>query len=211
MKYARKMLLVDASTPTDKNSTDLTKAINALVSHSEFSRDYFGSSALSVADLNKTLTHLLERDDLNPTEKLKLYSQSLNRYLFLQRMSENPTVQPVPVPVPVAAPVQVIAPERSVIPESSGSDSDTFASIHGESSKDRTILTPKTPTQSSTKKPPKSSTPLSRTFYNTNRPHQSNLPRATPKKETLRPTAAKPPSRYGDFFTNWKPEPRKPK
>lgn len=215
MKYARKMILVDASTVNppvnDKNSCDLARAINSLVSNSEFSRDYFGSSALTVADLNKTLAHLLERRDIDPSDKLKFYTQTLNRYLFLQRMSENPVVQPPPPALPLPAPVPVPEPQKKpeILTESSGSDSDTFSSIHGESSRDRTILTPKTPIRPPNQ-PIHSSTPKSRTYYNTNRPHQSNLPRATPKKQTLRPTAAKPPSKYADFFTNWKPESHKP-
>lgn len=61
-----------------KNNEAITKAISSLA-----------NSAVSVSRINKEIGEILEREDLDPREKLKLYSQGLNRFLFLQRQSDK--------------------------------------------------------------------------------------------------------------------------
>lgn len=104
MKHARKMVLVDINTlppvTKDKNSNPLTTAVSALASSAEFNRAYYGANTISIAHLDHDMRQILERTDLDPSEKLKIYQEKLRRYLFLQRMSEKsaPTQPPNPPP-----------------------------------------------------------------------------------------------------------------
>lgn len=100
MKHARKMVLVDINTikPTTsvrpaespaKNDNALAKAINSLVTSTEFSKTNYGSSAYTIAMLDKEMKEILERRDLGPNERLNIYNQKLQKYLFLLRESEK--------------------------------------------------------------------------------------------------------------------------
>lgn len=95
MKHSRKMVLVDINSVnqqgsgTDTNNKDLTKAITSLANSAEFSRSYYGQNAVSISRLNNEISEILERKDLDPHEKLKLYSQGLTILLFLHRQSEK--------------------------------------------------------------------------------------------------------------------------
>lgn len=99
MKYAKKMVLVDINTikpnsatsahVEDKVVNNLTKAISSLASSNEFSRSHFGDSATAISHLYNEMNKILEREDLKPDVKLKLYHEKLKRYLFLQRTSEE--------------------------------------------------------------------------------------------------------------------------
>lgn len=94
MKHGRKMILVDADTTKKESSThttknELTNAIKSLTNANEFSRSYFGPNSATISQLNNDLQVILDRTDLNSDDKLKLYNQGLNRYLFLQRESDN--------------------------------------------------------------------------------------------------------------------------
>lgn len=194
MKHARKMILVDANTATKSSETDpIVKAINSLTSATEFSRNYYGTNTTAIAYLDQELKQILEHTGLNPTEKLQLYSQILNRYLLLQRQSEKqssttPASSPQIVPVVVENKHSI----RSSSPTSSSSSSspqNELLTDDGESSHgtivQRTPVTPKEVYEASP------------------RGYRSNLPRSTPKSDILRPKKDRAPSRYGDYFTSW--------
>lgn len=92
MKHARKMILVDASkhdpatsqsNNNNNNNDQLTKAIKSLANSAEFK--HFGPSTTVVSRLNDELQSILERKDLDPSSKLKLYNQELKRFLFMHR------------------------------------------------------------------------------------------------------------------------------
>lgn len=98
MKHARKMVLVDANTQGggnaasqnfNKNIDPLTQAIKSLANSAEFNKAQFGPSTTTVSRLNNDLEQILERRDLDPSSKLKLYNQELKRFLFLHRESER--------------------------------------------------------------------------------------------------------------------------
>lgn len=92
MKYARKVKLVDIDSTkpgSSDNSKQLTRAIESLADSNNFSRSYFGSSSITLSQLNNELNTILNRTDRISDDKLKLYNQSLARYLFLQRESEK--------------------------------------------------------------------------------------------------------------------------
>lgn len=204
MKHARKMVLVDANSikPLDnKNTDDLVEAINSLKSSNEYSRDYFGSSAVAVSYLDKELAQILERKDLDPATKLKLYTQSLNRYLFLHRTSEktNSGIQPPDFVKPPSSHHSDSESSRPASPES-------FVSLSPDTIKrNRTVITPKT-LKSLTPVTPRdvrTSTPVTPKELHQTRGHQSNLPRTTPKRNILREPKDRAPSRYGDYFLGW--------
>lgn len=93
MKYARKTVLVDVNNApnTNKRIEPLTEAINSLVNATEFSRTNYGDSANAVTELDKDLRKILDRKDISLDDKLKLYNQSLSRYLFLSFPKFIPT------------------------------------------------------------------------------------------------------------------------
>lgn len=205
MKHARKMVLVDAKslneTSTNKNSDVLVNAINSLTASNEFSRNYFGSRAVSVSQLDKELRELLEREDLDPSEKLKLYSQSLKRYLFLQRSSGGANVTSTPQILPQRAVTTTggsSPPPPSQLNETS---SDSYLSIPDES---RTLISTLTPIKRRTPVTPKE-------LHQAKRGHQNNLPRSTPKSSVLREPKDRLPEKYDDFFLNWAPSTSKRK
>lgn len=189
MKHARKLVLVDfnstKSNESKKSDESLTNAINSLTNASALSRAYFGSNASSVSQLNNELSELLERKDLDPDKKLKLYNQSLTRYLFLQRESESG--QPLGFNLPIGTPVSS---GRSSPTNSVGS-----APVH-------TPLQPIQPTPASSS----NYTPInsqSREVLRSSKipKYKTNLPRVSPMNERLRRnrTAA----RRDNFFVGW--------
>src|ERR1700744_6116086 len=111
MKHVRKMVLVDVnsiksqetSKNNDKNNHALTDAIRALTASNEFSRDYYGDSAVSIAHLNKEMREILDLTGIDAKQKLDIYNRKLQRYLSLLRISENsshPPKTPPPQPEP---------------------------------------------------------------------------------------------------------------
>lgn len=127
MKHARKMILVDATTHggggaaasqnLNKNIGPLTNAIKSLANSTEFNRSHFGPSTTIVSRLHNELEEILERRDLDPTTKLKLYNQELKRFLFLYRHSDResgfgPTPTPIPTPTPTPTTLPLSEPER---------------------------------------------------------------------------------------------------
>lgn len=202
MKHARKMVLVDI----EKKPCELVNAINSLTSSEEFSRAYFGSSAVSVSHLDNELKHLIERKDLDPSEKLKLYSQSLNRYLFLQRTPQHHTQQNI-------APVQIVQAQPTAVDKTyqrlnstiseSGSEAESFSSVPTGSFQDTTL----TPTNK--KEPLDQSSPVTpKAVYESKRGPVSNLPRTSPKESYLRPPKEKQYKYATDFFVDWLAKPK---
>lgn len=232
MKYARKMALVDVNSTKTQDADPLVKAINSLASATEFGRDYYGSNTSAIVHLDKELKQILERADINPTEKLQLYSQTLNRYLFLHRMSENKTHttnQPTPGPI-ILEHNHTLPNVQSQGDFSSERESETdqsFTTVVSSSPVtpknkpvQRTPVTTKhQPVQHSPRYHPVQHTPTSsksqsessktpKEAYEEKRGHKSNIPRTTPKSEILREKKDRRPVKYGEYFTNWgrKPE-----
>lgn len=183
MKHSRLMALVDTEpvkpepiklTNNNNNNDPLTKAITSLASSNEFSRTNYGSSALAIDQLDKELNEILDRTDIGPADKLKLYSQRLQRYLFLQRTA---TQQQQPTTINAISPPHThSSPLWSPTLES---DSDTpFA---------QSTLLPSAINKSLEKPRIK-----------------SNLPRLTPPEARLRKAnERRKNTRYIDYFSNW--------
>lgn len=98
MKHARKMILVDAASHGNSNVSSqnpnasiepFTQAIRSLVNSAEINRSNFGTSTTTVSRLSNELERLLERRDLAPSSKLKLYNQELKRFLFFHRENDR--------------------------------------------------------------------------------------------------------------------------
>lgn len=210
MKHARKMVLVDANSidkSSSKNENTVNNAITSLATAAEFGRDYFGSSAISIAHLDRHMKEILERPDLPPAEKLTLYNQALQRYLFLQRQSENKTptraqivAEVVNLPQPVvqqqAAAVPVITPRDS--PER-------------DPSPEREPVTPRTPQNQS----PHEVRIGQRNSVNREAivgqasKYRTNLPRLTPKEKILRGSnELRRNQRLDGYFVRWTPAPK---
>lgn len=194
MKHARKMALVDVNTSKAEDTNPIVKAINSLTSASEFSRDYYGTNASAVTYLDSELKQILERTDLNPSAKLTLYSQTLNRYLLLRRMSEKQPLattssKPTPIPIPVEK-----SPSLESTSEIHSEEEDPNSSTGDSDSSYHTITT----TQS-----PKVSTPVTPKIVQ-QQSKRSKLPRTSPKTSYLRNSSERqPPSRYADYFSGW--------
>lgn len=190
------MVLVDVDTVKSqpqisaKTEDSLTNAINSLVSSNEFSRANYGSNAKTIADLDKEMKEILERDDLEPAYKLKFYDQKLQK--FLLRESEKPSISTTPAPVPILqSPSQ---PSQAAIPSATSPSHSfgQFSSINEGPAASSSVLleTPK-----NTKIP----------FYSSGqKQHKTNLPRSTPIQERLRSvTKRQKNSRYQDYFSSW--------
>lgn len=200
MKHAKKMVLVDINTvksPTstvpDKTVDNLTTAISSLASSNEFGRTFFGDSATSITHLDKEMNKILERQDLNPDTKLKLYHQKLKRYLFLQRESEdvgrgnNPAIQ-TPIQAPIQAPLNLSkdADEESVDEDLENTPPKASTSYHS----DQSFHGFHTPVNSKSKQ--------------LKSKYRSNIPRTTPKEVILRdPTGSRPPKHFEKYFMHW--------
>jgi len=119
MKHARKMILVDAATHAggaaaasqnlNKNIEPLTDAIKSLANSAEFNRTNFGPTATIVSRLHNNLNQILDRKDLDPSTKLKLYNQELKQFLFLHRQSDQ---KPAPTSTPTSTPATLPATGR---------------------------------------------------------------------------------------------------
>lgn len=206
MKYARKTVLVDINSPkhiepSKKTENSLTNAINSLTNATEFSRAYFGGNATSVSQLNKELNELLDRKDLDPDKKLKLYHQNLGRYLFLQRESEQPVrLNP---PIPSRSSSGRTSPANT---EHSYWESESEWSQHPVQPRPRIQATPQplsvkpliTPEYAT---PPHSS--FGKAILKSKIPkYKSNLPRSSPKATYLRQNRVA--KRRDGFFVGWK-------
>lgn len=203
MKHVRKMVLVDvnsiksqeSSRISEKNNDALTDAIRSLTASNEFSRDYFGDSAISIAHLNKEMREILDLTGTDTKEKLDLYNRKLQRYLSLLRISENSS-QPIQATVPPPPPPQPAQPIYN-----------PFENIEP--------ATPLRRASSEIELPERSATQNSHSREIIRSKYRSNLPRKTPKQDILRSSAERrKTSRYKDYFTNWTPNTakvRKPK
>lgn len=185
MKHARKMVLVDVNTipsqPKPDVESSLTKAINSLAASNEFTRTNFGPNAIAMSYMDKEMKDILERTDIDPSLRLQLYNQVLQKYLFRVRESEKSnTVTPKP---------ETSSKPETVIPETTSFE--TVSTIGSEPEIDTSVF--------ETPKPDKP-------FVFTGAPRKSNLPRTSPKELRLRSEAVrKANSRFKDFFTTWDP------
>lgn len=201
MKHARKMVLVDIASVrpqaghqlSEKTEDSLTKAINNLATSNEFSKANYGANAKPLSALDKELKELMDRQDLKPDDKLKLYDQKLQKYLFLLRDSNNaPNTKPKKKIGPSFEPSQPSPPSSPSSPTSDGSPPfEGFPSTKAV----------RTPVSSLLETPRTAKTP----FYFTGRkPHKTNLPRTTPVHERIRTSAERQRnSRYKDFLGSW--------
>lgn len=248
MKHARKMILVDAAThgggsatasqKLNENIEPLTNAIKTLANSAEFNRTHFGPSTTIVSRLNNDLEQILERRDLDPTTKLKLYNQELKRFLFLHRQSDRKSnIAPTPTPTP-ATPLPVPdEPQENWNgtdfwwDNESMPDSETGA-VGGYPREPVTFSTPP-------REPRFSESPISHMDIDpprgikrlkTKQPaqrvrkipklnlsqhaapeskYQSNLPRTTPKHEILRRNPPQKRKQSFDYFEDWNRKKRK--
>lgn len=195
MKHARKTVLVDFNTipqqPSTSNET-VTNAIKSLANASEFNRSYFGSSTISISQLNNELSGILARTDLDSDSKLKLYSQSLGRYLFLQRESTKPTSGNVIVQPTSSADWTTASSSGRTSPTVSEASSwkSAIVSEPGATSKVNTSKSSTIP-RANTPKSPLTRIPK----------YKSNLPRVTPKSQILRQNRID--RRRPDYFVSW--------
>lgn len=225
MKYARKTVLVDVNNvpSTNKRIEPLTEAINSLVNATEFSRTNYGDSANAVTELDKDLRKILDRKDISLDDKLKLYNQSLSRYLFLQHESKkqvytNPGVGITP------------STTRATSPSASGKSSPTWQSEWEDSvaSNEKDFSPPISisslekqklfsPSNSIPFHENKFSTPISSRVIPQRNSHKrdvlrdpisripkykTNLPRTTPKSQILR--KERPERRMSGYFVGWR-------
>lgn len=196
MKYARKTVLVDVNSTNHgavSSNDSITSAIKTLANASEFNRSYFGQNTISISQLNNDLQQLLDRTDLEPDTKLKLYNQSLARYLFLQRESTKSAQTPgnVIIQQPVSAPQSA---DLSSV--SSGRSSPTIS----EAGSTGTIVSAKS-TAGHSRDTPRNGH-IKDVLRSTRIPKfKNNLPRSTPKAEILRQNRAE--KRMSDFFYGW--------
>ncbi len=186
------MVLVDVNTikspttnPSSKtDGSPLVNAINSLAVSNEFNKSNYGSDAKAMAFLAKELDEILDRRDLDPAEKLKIYNQKLQTYLFLVRENDN----------------NGIINTRS--DEDDANSDDGFED--GVRHEDISMLSRRrAPSTSSlfVDTPLTSKTPF---HFSARKPHKSNLPRTTPKGERLRGvTERRKNSRLKGFLTNW--------
>lgn len=185
MKYARKMVLVDANTVQPKPADPVTDAINKLISANEFNRATFGPNALALSYLDKEMKEILDNKVLTPQERLIEYNQRLQRYLFLLRESgvNAPTYSERTIsPEPQSAPSRHTSTAAATATAATSTPTFTYNPISP-------TYNPFSPTVEST-----ASTPVRR---------RTNLPRVTPKEQRLRQVRRKN-SRFKDFFVNWK-------
>lgn len=227
MKHARKMVLVDASTHGggsgvasqnfNKNIDPLTQAIKSLANSAEFNKTHFGSSTTAVSRLNNEMEQILERRDLDPSSKLKLYNQELKRFLFLHRESDRKSAPPPPSRTPATASGTRLGSETAfeAVPgyESTSDEMDIQSLPDSEmgavggyprepvsytiplrqplNSPVEGFSTPKKrPSTSSSKWPPP-------------KRYKSNLPRTTPKHEILRQNRKLKRMGSFDYFEDW--------
>lgn len=187
MKHAKKMVLVDINThksqtpaTTTNNETvdNLTKAISSLAASSVYSRDYFGTNAESITQLEKDMSKILEQKDIDPDTKLKLYHDKLKRYLFLQRESERePAVKKVKQTLPSI-------PNVAEVERDGGLERDLSSPLHTPSSQPIQL--------------PSSAPPVVQEERKSR--YKSNIPRRTPKEDILRQRHNQ---RYDLFFRKW--------
>lgn len=198
MKHARKMVLVDVNSinrgtikTNINNNETVTDAIKTLANASEFNRSYFGQSTISISQLNNELQDILERTDLEPENKLKLYNRGLARYLFLQRESTKPIQAQgsVIIQTPIStshSPAKSNAPSSFTASPSVSDDESVKTLVSGKS-----LHSKNTSRNSHIKEVIQTRIPK----------FKSNLPRSTPKEEILRQQRTN--KRRSDFFYGW--------
>lgn len=187
MKHARRMVLVDADqvnlTNRRKNEdSKIAEALNTLVTLNKFSLNDYGSHATTLARLEKELDEALERTDLSPSDKLKLYDLKLQRFLFLLRENEKQRK--------TGAREQLHFNENLDIVEVTPGEGNISTFSPARASTSRFVETAQIPM-----------TPLSQS---TRQPHKTNLPRETPKERRLRTSdQRRKNSRYEGYLSNW--------
>lgn len=189
----------------DKTNETLTKAITSLANSAVFNRTFYGPNTISISRLHGELGELLDRDDLDASSKLKLYTQGLQRFLFLQRESEKK---------PPVTPVTTVASNNLNNSSSSSFIRAPSPEASGRNSPER----PETPPPPQLSQPIASSTPMQ---ISTSSPGPSsssnqvevggavggeprfknNLPRTTPKEDYLRKNRKR--KHMSSFFYNW--------
>lgn len=229
MKHARKMILVDASSHGNalsqnlsKNIDPLTQAIKSLANATEFSKTQYGPRTTVVSRLSNELGRILQRKDLDPSSKLKLYNHELKRFLFLhhdpkieRRNADNSTVTRLPEPVHPVDDIKSISDVEmnSVYDDDTDDDNATeyadvdvmsipdseYGAVGGYQRTPVAISTPSSPEEIFTtpKKRP-STSPDSRP-----KRYKSNLPRTTPKHEILRQNRKLKRLGSFDYFEDW--------
>lgn len=228
MKHARKMVLVDVNaapaTPTTKphpKTTNqlLVKTLNTLLTSNEYNRNEYGPKAKIVAELDDVMKKLIERKDLDPDEKLKFYSNMLNRYLHMIHTNDTQYAQTTWSAHP--SPIHESEPDDGSFVEDS--DSDDEVSEVSEVQPDVTMAEPPPPNISSViqpkansslsdllvpqPKPKKKRIKVTPEFTHVQGPkvYKSHLPRSTPIRDRLRTAEERRKnSRFKDFLINWK-------
>lgn len=194
VKDERKMKLVDFNLLNHgkpNTSEAVTNAIKTLANASEFNRAYFGQNTITISQLNNELQALLGRTDLHPDTQLKLYSQSLARYLFLQRESTNP----------VQAPGNVIIQPPASTHQSTGLSSTTSGRTSPTVSEPESMITVVSGKPGHSRVTPRNSH-VKDVLQGSRIPkYKSHLPRSTPKADILRQNRTE--KRMSDFFYGW--------
>lgn len=183
------MVLVDVNS-VNQPPSKLLDTLNTLATSTEYSKNEFGSTAPVIANLDRELKAILERDDLDPMQRLKIYNEKLQKYLFL--VHENERKSPATTPKL----------ETTIEKEENDDDINTTGGL------DRTFSGPQTVKQgrASFIWAPGDNTATNTTPLQTTGGKQgkSNLPRQTPIQERLRSVAQRQKnSRYKDFLSNW--------
>lgn len=249
MKHARKMILVDAATHgggsaaaatqnLNKNIDPLTNAIKSLAKSTEVNRSHFGPSTTIVSHLNNELEQILERRDLDPATKLKLYNQELKRFLFFHRQSDRKSyIAPTPTPAPTPLPLNDTVRQENLDAADFWWDNESIP----DSEMGAVGGYPRDPVAFSTppREPRISDSPLSYMDVDPLRgikriqkkdpvqregkrlksdlspaaipksKYKSNLPRTTPKHEMLRPNPTRKRKGSFDYFEDWNSKRRK--
>lgn len=218
MKHARKMVLVDinstksestsaASEPISSNEkSDLVNAINSLASASEYNRTNFGSNYSTISQLNNELKVILDRTDITPDDKIKLYNQTLTRYLYLQR-TNKPSSSYVDNTTATLSPATSTGSNWS-LDVHSGENNETLPKfILPDINFSSPVNFDVTPTSSKSLNEYRilnEKTPLHQQQLQERPPSKfkSNLKRVTPKSQILRPTTLRQ-NEDTDYFHFW--------
>lgn len=198
MKHARKMVLVDINTVKQATSHrpdgNLSTAINSLVTATEFSKANYGPNAKTIATLDSELKSIIDDPNISPTNKIHLYNQGLQKYLFFLHGSEKAQSNELNASDTTAVEEpegEVYLPNTPHQPVPRGTSS---SSPSPGTSSSEYFDTPK-----AVKKPPQQ-TPIKR-----KRIFKSNIPRTTPVGDRLRqPHQRAKNNRFKDYFLEWK-------
>lgn len=223
------MILVDADKHTGGNGVSqnsninvepLTQAIKSLANKSQF-----GPKTITVTHLSSELDQILKREDLDPSTKLKLYNNELQRFLFFhrkpRRVSNNNAVERLPERTDNDVEMDSVADDDANeyediddIDMASLVDSE-YGAVGGyprppvafstppRQVSNRSIISPLNADFSTPKKRPSTSPgPPPKRF-------KSNLPRTTPKHKILRQNRKLKREGNFDYFLDWVSKRRK--